>query len=243
METLIDLIVWIFKAIFGDDKSADMKTRTPQSRSTPRRGPYNYGDDSGTRRPKTLEEILEEVRREAALKRGGSPMRPPEPPSPLVRSAQPVPPVRSDTRTLRAPLQSERTLSESLGKIAPEGGREALGRLERAPMLPTLPEMTRSAPQPGKPAYKPPMAEQISPQEAAAALAATAQNPQAISTVREMNAYLTQQAAPVHTPALEFVKALRRATPQARREAAWQAVVLGEIFGPPRSRQRGRRLI
>ena len=243
METLIDLIVWIFKAIFGDEKSADMKTRTPQSRSTTRRGPYNYGDDGGARRPKTLEEILEEVRREALLKKGG--YVPPTPPSQPLQRMPPAsaPSVRSDTRTLRAPLQSERTLSESLGKIAPEGGREALGRLERAPTLPTLPEMTRSAPQPGKPAYKPPMAEQISPEEAAAALAITAQNPQAISTVREMNAYLTQPAPDVSTPALEFVKALRRATPQARREAAWQAVVLGEIFGPPRSRQHGRRLI
>lgn len=242
MESLIELIVWIFKAILGDEKSADMSNRTPPSRPPARRGPYNYGDEGGSRRPKTLEEILEEVRREAALKKGGAPARPPPPP-PQQRPAAPAPAARAEPRTLRAPLESERPLSEPLSTVTPEAGREALGQLERAPTLATLPQMTRQAPQPGAPAYIPPMAEQISPQEAAATLAAAAAKPQAISTVREMSAYLTQQPAAVNAPALAFVKALRSATPQARREAAWQAVVLGEIFGAPRSRRRGRRLI
>jgi len=242
METLIDLIVWIFKAIFGDEKSADMSKRTPTPRSNVRRGPYNYGDDGGARRPKTLEEILEEVRREALLKKGG--YVPPTPPSqPLQRTPAPAAAPRVETRTLRAPLQSERPLSEPLSTITPEVGRESLGRLERAPTLPVLAEMTRQAPRPGAPAYKPPMAELISPREAAAALAVTADKPQAVSTVREMSAYLTQPPADVNSPALAFVKALRRATPQARREAAWQAVVLGEIFGAPRSRRQHRRLM
>ena len=249
METLIELIVWIFKAIFGDSKSADMTHRTPPSRTPPRRGPYNYGDESGSRRPKTLEEILEEVRREAAQKKGGGAARSASQAASAAASAAAASAAAAaaaasgGTRTLRAPLESERSLSEPLSTISPEPGRAALGRLESSPTLATLPQMSRQAPQPGAPAYKPPMPELISPQEAAATLAASAANPQAISTVREMHAYLTQQPAAVSNPALAFVRTLRNANPQARREAAWQAVVLAEIFGPPRSRRMGSRLI
>jgi hypothetical protein len=235
METLIELIVWIFKAILGDEKSADMSGRTPPTRGPARRGPYNYGDESSSRRPKTLEEILEEVRREASQKRGGAPARPAAPPPPAATA-------RVEQRTLRTKMDVDPPLSQSLSVPSADTGRP-LGRLEGASTLPTLPHMSRQVPPPGAPAYRPPMAELISPQEAAAALAVTAATPQAVDTVSEMKALSAPVRVAATVTGVALIAAMRRGSPQSRRDAARQAVLLSEIFGPPRGRRPMRRVI
>lgn len=233
METLIELIVWIFKAILGDEKSADMSNRTPPSRGPARRGPYNYGDESSSRRPKTLEEILEEVRREASQKRGGAPARPAAPP-PQERPSPPPVTARVEQRTLRTKLD-----------IAPPTSAESdrhLGRLEGASTLPTLPHLQRQAPSSAPPSRQP-MPELVSPQEAAAALATSAAVPQAVESVKETKAVSAPVGAAAAVSGVALINAMRQGSPKKRREAARQAVLLSEIFGPPRSRRPMRRMM
>src|SRR5689334_4601761 len=73
MELLIELIVWIFKSLFGEqEKTADMPpTQRPKPRGERPRGRYTYGDKS--KEPKALEEILQEARRKAQERSGGGP--------------------------------------------------------------------------------------------------------------------------------------------------------------------------
>ncbi|MCW8131012.1 MAG: hypothetical protein KIS92_11740 [Planctomycetota bacterium] len=96
MEVLIELIVWIFRTLFGEQEppaKLGPRGRSSDDDEDDRRGPYNYGDGRpAAGQPKTLAELLEEARRQSGGGRSVSPppqVRPPEP-RPLARPA-PVP--------------------------------------------------------------------------------------------------------------------------------------------------------
>src|SRR5437016_999516 len=132
MDLLIELIVWIFKSLFGEqEKNAEMPpTQRPKPRGERPRGPYIYGDEGA---PKTLEEILQEARRKAQEKAGGGGPRPnpttqirPLPPKVTRRIVpdEPVAPVGSPVET-ESPRPSK-ALEWSTGRQA-----EAAKKTER----------------------------------------------------------------------------------------------------------------
>jgi len=144
MEVLIELVVWIFRAIFGDPDEEKRKQQRDITRPTitgspsaVKRGPLNYGDDS--RRPKTLEEILEEVRREATGKK-------PQAPPAIVEEQAPQP--RAERRTLESTLSPQSTdTSSTVETIQPivEAPRYEAPRYE-APAAPLWPAPAEATP-------------------------------------------------------------------------------------------------
>ena len=74
MGLLVDLIVWLFKNLFGDQEAqANVGPGEERNAGEGRRGPYVYGDEASsdtTTRPKTLAELLEEARQQT---RGSAP--------------------------------------------------------------------------------------------------------------------------------------------------------------------------
>jgi hypothetical protein len=212
MELLIELIVWIFKTVFGDpEKTVDttkLNRRSPLKKD--QRGPYNYGDDRGSA-PKTLEEILEEARRQAGQRREGG-MRPtqtinrPQPP------AQPAQPKRL------VELESVPSASAPASRAQP-GVERPTQSIEWA----TLPA-PKQAPKSPRPSMAP-----ITPLEA--------QRPApAPEPVRSRNAP-RKQAAPTVFAMPDLLQAIRTAPPADKRDAARQALIMYEVFGPPRSRR------
>jgi hypothetical protein len=104
MDALIQLIVWLFRTLFGQQE--------PPAELGPKRefkrGPYVYGDEStapGTGRQKTLAELLEEARAELHGQTAPPPSAPktvsPEPPTEL--EEEKPPPRRPVAPAVKAP--------------------------------------------------------------------------------------------------------------------------------------------
>jgi len=216
LDLLIEAIVWLLRSLFGDpEKPADMsRTQQRGGKRGGQRGPYNYGDSSSSgSAPKTLEQILEEVRQQAAQGRSAPEQRPPPPPRP------PKPP--KIPKIERVEVEEEKKpvpLSASLSTPSEPAGMplaQELPRMAQQAQLQHLPEREQRP-------------EQIPAAEAA----------QAMGKARKKKKPV---AASVPVPAgptgVDIIRAIRSASPQGKLAAARQAVVVSEVFGAPRSRR------
>lgn len=250
MELLIQFIVWLLKQLFGEvEPPADIsRSQRPLSRPPTQRGSYMYGDEQPTQ-AKSLEQILEEVRQAAAQKRAQDtqPVQPARPVQPRrtagAAPAQPRAAASREQRTLRRSLEPSRLDTTVVTPAPPDMEPQATARPleDKLPPVSTLPSATPvTAPVvvSAGPAGAEPLAavagvggvggvsgvsgvaEIISPAEATAALAKRAAAP-----------------ATAAGGALGILSAIRQAAPKQKCEVARQAIVLNEIFGPPRARR------
>jgi hypothetical protein len=208
MELLIEAIIWLVKSLFGDpEKTVDTSRQTRKPAVRPRRGPYNYGDDSSNA-PKTLEEILQEARRQANQRKEGT------------APVQPTPKIQR--RVLETAEAPQRPARENVAPSIPV--REIVSRDLDAPKpIETIEwAMNKKAePTPQKPAnvVKRP---DVTPE------------PKQQKRVRKAAAQ-----APASSVAISgILQVIRDAPPAERRDAARQAVILYEVFGPPRCLRR-----
>ena len=236
MEILIELIVWIFKGLFGEqEKPADVPpTRGPTPRQQRTRGPYIYGDEGA---PKTLEEILEEARRKAQQRGGGSGGGP----SNQVRPAAKRPPAVRPTRRIVSEAPVAPSGPPAANPFAPLTGMAGtrlipLAESEEARPPDTFDWATKrqaSAPQKKAGASKQPaLAMEESPSQSTlpAAREAIVARP-TVATVRTIAAPVRASGAST----FEIVNAIRAASPSQKAAVARQAGVMYEIFGPPRA--------
>jgi len=113
MELLIEIIVWLFKALFGQpEKPVDTERENVRVPLRRQRGPYKYGDEGGNQ-PKTLEEILAEARRQAEERKRSSAPAAPAPQRKIVRIVEKAAPIIKEkkpvvTELVAAPLPTER---------------------------------------------------------------------------------------------------------------------------------------
>ena len=246
MDLIIELIVWLFKALAGDkDKAGKSKLSGPPPTQ---RGPYNYGDGRPTTsRPKTLEEILEEVRRQQAqAKQGGA--RPPN--APAARPANIPPPPREDQpeltakqrrRLKRAQLEMERAASQQAA--APSAPATPVPSTIETRTLRSKMEARDSAALERERAYEK-IAERADTlgrgivQSKAVAEVTGVKTMGEVQTIGAMEGGLADKKMNMYN---ELFKALRIAPPQARREMARNAFVFSEVLGPPRSKRALRR--
>lgn len=246
MEALIEIIVWLFRALFGDpEKPADVG-RAPRAGPPPRRqrGPYAYGDEQrGGASPKTLEQILEEVRQAAAQKQpggqAGAATRPRGRPAAEKRPAAPV-----EQRPVRSSLATAEDLTGSrpgdhaapppppLPPTAPTP-EQGPARFKPAPQAPPPRRAAPYVPPPAVPAREP----EISLGPADTARAETAAPTESLSSTAAAAAVAQAVAKAGVSTAAGMLVAIRTAQGSAKRDMARQAIVLNEVFGPPRARR------
>lgn len=251
MDLLVELIVWIFKSILGGEEKPKQRGQGGKPAGPAVRGPYDYGDSrqtppnmsggmqSGGAKPKTLEEILEEVRRqqqqrqtakqqpEQQVQRTNVQQNNPQ------RQIEPIKLSKAQRRALKeaarqakaardpeahAPHQAtvDRHLESSFERrehAAEKEGREIQRQkqIERNSDEVKTREDVR---------FRPLSEEQVEV-EAVNSVAADARVAREGRKVDE-----------------DFFKSLRSGKPEVRREMARRAWVLYEVFGPPKARQR-----
>jgi hypothetical protein len=254
VDVLVELIIGLLKMLFGErEEPADM-SRRPRGDQRGARGPYNYGEGGTTLpssgQPKTLEEILEEVRRQSAAKQGGAPRTPPP--------SNPPPPMTAGPRPLAStPAQQRRAASESAPATQPPR-RSTL--VESMPSGKPLVERERAAPQPIQEIQaerrERPQAIETAGKYVPTELVATEALPSEVKqgprpippqqAARELGKLkgglvasadtTVEKLAPVASQ-LELMRALRKATPKQRLAIVRQAFVFNEVFGSPRARR------
>jgi hypothetical protein len=225
MDILIQLLVWLFRALFGEvDKPPEERGGqfpVPPQRPA-RRGPYAYGDEQAVQ-GKTLEQILEDVRKSAAQKK--SETAAPQPPKTVKEYgfAAGKPKIRPDFVRVRprpkpAPAVAEPPEQLVSLKVEVPSLKEAItavpAGLEQAPVT-----AAPAGPEPVAPISAVP--EVVPPAEAAAELAKSA----------------AARAGGLAPGIAGLLNALLQAPPEQKSDAARQAIVLQEIFGPPRCRR------
>lgn len=197
-------MVWLFKTFFGEQqKPADMppSDRVGRSPSTPR--PYRIE----TNQPKTLEEILAEVRQNAERRRQPGGYAPPPPPPPM-RRAPPPPPPPPPPKRKRTLVEQLEAKDKALEKELAPPPVQADGREIKA-LQPKL-DPSSAAPQP--PAIKAPAASSATPVQRHDVPVPTPRN-----------------------EAWAYFCALKQAPPAKRQAAMRRAVILQEVLGPPRA--------
>jgi len=240
MDVLVEIIMGILRSLFGDEeKPADVSrpSRTgPQP--SPRRGPYNYGDERGGQ-AKTLEQILEEVRQAAAQKKSqaAAPPRPPPPkpkapPRPPLERAAPAGGIRQ--RALQTSIES-RHLDPEAAKRQPRESRPlATAKPLDTQLVSTAEPAVAEAPVAPVPGLAPlPPSAPVAP-AAPVSLGAPAAP---IAAALDATGQAVAVPAAAATNVAGILTAIRQAAPQQKRDVARQAMVLQEIFGPPRSRR------
>ena len=231
MDLLIEFIVWLFKSLTDDKKPASPRRRDEQSREAfdnsettqpgPRsqRGPYNYGDASAG--PKTLEEILEEVR----LQRQGAPPAQTAAPvataRPVSAPAQPQPAKRVARQEKQQPKQQPQQRGirpvEDRSQEKTNIGERKRSVLEGRRLGNTLEQKEIVKPEEIKRRFT-----ELDRREDKKFRPADAPIPEA--TLSDANNYL------------ELFRVLRTAPPKTRIEMARRAFVFSVVFGPPKSR-------
>ena len=248
---LIELLIWIFKAFFGEqEKPADM---TPTARTpTPRkkRGTYVYGDESG--QPRTLEDILEEARRQAQQKRDGGATGPARLTTSRKEAANAPVPVPKGPAA--APKEAARRVARRVELDAPDPSMqrsapatvEAIKELVAAPLTAAQdgePQQAdgieratkRNAHIPVQNADGAKRHTRVSEQQLESHI--KPESPDKFEKPRIAAARTAAPARTVDPGVLDILKALRAATPAQKRLAARQGLIMNEIFGPPRSRR------
>jgi hypothetical protein len=209
MELLIEAIIWLVKSLFGDpEKTVDTSRQTRKPAVRPRRGPYNYGDDSSNA-PKTLEEILQEARRQANQRKEGT------------APVQPTPKIQR--RVLETAEAPQRPARENVAPSIPV--REIISRDVEAPKPIEAIEWAmnkKAEPAPQKPATIVTKSPEATPE------------PKQQKRVRKAAAQATASTVAIS----DILQAIRVAPPAEKRAAARQAIILYEVFGPPRSLRR-----
>jgi len=208
MEILIELIVWLVKSLFGDpEKTVDTSRQTRKPAVRQKRGPYNYGDGGGSGgAPKTLEEILQEARRQANQRKEGTA---PVAPTPKVQRRvldtpeAPPKPVRELVATDAERPKPSESIQWSSGKKTDTGATQPTKAIiEQAPeTLTRLPE------------------------------AATLDKQPKLARMPRSGAKAAAKSGVLVT---DLLQAIRVASPAEKRDAARQAIVVSEVFGPPR---------
>jgi hypothetical protein len=230
MDLLIELIVWIFKALTGENAKDAPNPGGAKPPVPPQRGPYNYGDGRATR-PKTLEEILEDVKRQQAQARqpGARPSAPT-----VSRSAPPPAPARAKVPSLSRPLSEVQPANAPAAAPAPlQQGGAIKSKIETRALAQTLDE---------KESVKPGLErkfEKISEREdqigrgvGRTRVVAEVSTMNAIQSVNVAEAGLASRKTNAFA---EFFKAMRAAPAEQRADVARRAFVFSEVFGAPRA--------
>jgi len=237
MDLLIELIVWIFKALAGEE-GKDKRSAPGGSSVPPARGPYDYGDGrqmqnpGGGARPaarsRTLEEILEEVRlkqQSGAASQSKAQAQAPKQLSPQEqaerarknaarRAAKKAAELTQPTAPAAQPQQrnSERTLVSVLDH------RASVSHLdEKEVVRPAEIERKFDALKSREDSRFKPLSE-VSP---------SMERPVAQKALR---------TAETDRSPREFFKMLRESQPEGRREMAQRAMMFAVVFGPPKAR-------
>ena len=218
MDLLIELIVWVFKSLFGDPEApADMQKRGGAqggSRTPGKRGPYSYGDSGGGRRPKTLEEILEEVRREAAQKRGGG--APAAQPVPQQIEEPPVPQQTVAQRTFKSSLEDR---TEPAAKR--EGRHESVQTVQ---VTDTVKKMDA-------------VLERYAPHDAVVMMSDEVKEAKKSKKSAKRAPAVAAAVTPDAGTSIALIRRIREAPSTQKVLAAREAIIVSEVFGPPRSRR------
>jgi len=210
VDLIFEIFAWVYRKLLGDtEETANMQPDEKKGK----RGPYDYGDQP--RKPKTLEQIMEEVRREAAKAKVEKPAPQsnvivPEKGKPRVELRSSFDEVASKPAPAPAPL-SEPVAADAVPVVRKKARVEA------------SPEDTRS------------------PQGPAALTAIKAIEQKVAIASSFARAAIESSDAPagpkVETTAQSLIAMLRTAPREQKLIAARQAIVLNEIFGPPRARR------
>ena len=227
MELLIEFIVWVFKVLFGPpEQPADVE---------PTRSMRQGQASADATRPKTLEEILLEVRRQAAERQGAAPLAPPPSSTPPPQARPPFSsPLATPGRTL-VPQQAAprpappRTLVPQQARPQPQSSTQ---RTQRRPE--PAPYQQPAAPKPQAPQAPRVSKIEAEPEDRKAAVVGRLVEELSPEAAAEMLARQNRFA---------FLTAIRKAAPAEKRVAARQAIIMYEVFGPPISRRQraGRR--
>jgi len=238
MDLLIQLLVWLFRTLFGEVEQPPDEARGERPVRPPRRGPYVYGDEPPGQ-AKTLEEILEEVRQAAAMKSGERQAESAEPRAPSrarQQAASPAPRVprpapRNRPPPVARPAEPEVAQPGPVGRVGNPPYEELVTLKASSPSIKDSLLILPAGPEP------------MSMTGAAAGaepLAAVSVVPELVSRA-DAAAELAKSAAarPAGLPVgiAGLLEAILRATPEQKRDVARQAIVLHEVFGPPRCRR------
>ncbi len=241
MHPLVQLVIWILETLFGEPEKGPDATPTPHPGDVkPRRGPYSYGDEGG-KGPKSLEEILAEVRREAAQRQAKTqaqtktPAPPKQTPGPVPVKAPRAP--RPRPATSGQPAQDPPPAPRQTERIE---DRRLRSSIDSIPETQTAMSPGRDAPRPisvvsaesAVPMRAPPVARPGPVPIGISSAPATPERP-AEGTPQQADG-AARGSAP---PQLLILDALRRANAQGRLNAAREGFVLMEVLGPPRSRR------
>ena len=238
MDLIIELIIWMFKAISGEqDKNRPAGKRGPAAPSV-KRGPYNYGDGRADgSKPRTLEEILEDVKRQQTQGKAGG-----QKPKAQRVSDAPLVPEKVKIPTLSRPLSEIQLPSDvRASAVQPMGGAKQ-SKLETRMLTQSLDQ--REVVRPGLERKFDKLSERESQQSAnigrtkMVAEVNTVTTMGEVQTVDAMGMSLSDKKTNSFSDA--FI-ALRTASPKARAEMARRAFVYAEVFGPPRCRKMHRR--
>lgn len=247
MEALIEAIIWLLRSLFGEqEKPADM-SQTPRRET---RRPLGSGQ-SGSR-PKTLEEILEEVRRDAAQRRqGGTPpaqMNPDLEPKPAPAPASAPSPARHKPVVFEEQSPSEERVAEvktivaqpSVGEIRAPVSSQRASR-ERQPVSEAVPPpawQKKAAARP-KPAPARPAAKTVTTEDAPVArlvqLRPLHDTEGALPSAEHKRPAKAREAPPPAADSLDLLRGLRGASGSTKTAVARQAFIFSEVFGRPRA--------
>lgn len=243
MDLIIELIVWIVKSLAGEDEKKKTGTGGGAAAPSTKRGPYNYGDGKpgAAGKPRTLEEILEEVKRQQAQGKAGA-----QKPTAQRAAAPAAAPAKVKAPSLSRPLsevqQPTAARAAAPAPLPSHQGGSIQSSIERRELKQTLDQ--REYVKPGLERKF----EKISEREDQRGLGIghtkmvaqvdTVTTMGEVQTVSSMESNLADKRTNTFA---DFFKSIRMAPMKSRSEMARRAFVFSEVFGPPRCRGRHRR--
>lgn len=249
MELLIDLIVWIFHAIAGDEEGKK-KPLPPELGGKPgvptARGPYNYGDNrpvqqpqqsgSARPRPRTLEEILEEVRREQQGKANPAQQPPAQAKTVSTQNDQQRQIERAQRKAAkRAAKQAEAAAAAAQAQPVSQEKRErkSLSTIENREVTSDLERKEIVHPEQIERKFD---ALKVREEERFKPISEVAE----LKAVPKKEIAVASRATEAPLPIGSLIAMLREPDRKTRAETARRAMMLSVIFGPPKSRMRMR---
>ncbi len=242
MDLIIEFIVWICQALSGEKENKSSTGTAGGAKPPAARGPYNYGDGRPVvpGKQRTLEEILEDVKREQSAGKASSPRVKAQ----RVEKA-PVFVEKVKTPSLSRPLSEVQQPTELRGAAPaplPSMGGAIQSKIEGRVLAPTIDEREVVRPVLERKFEK--LAERETQQSLGightkmVAEVNTVTTMGEVQTVDTMGASLSNKKSNAYA---DFFKAMRNAKPKTRAEMARQAFVYAEVFGPPRCKNPHRR--
>jgi len=223
MDLLIELVVWIFNALFGSqEKQAKLG---PRSRTDDESEGDTSDDSPRAQRPRTLAELLEEARREAPENQGRPAVPPPTPPR-----RPPPPPPPPPPRQVAPPVRQVKPLNTQ--PMVPVPSQVASVAPVLAPSVPQLAPIASLQARQDTAADAAPKKRRKDAQGRSARPGQVAANVAAERT----RTSIMQRIGPA-TTMVPVLAHLRSQNNDERRKAAVQALVSYEIFAAPRCRR------